>query len=122
MYLFALASLGDKHDLSYKAACTCRIQNYLERFPRELLGSLTTTQNHLEEKEDWELLAGARGRSGKVLTNQVKALWEGKAKRNQETWHKQELLVQCPRVSPQTEEVGPLLLIKLEPPFPPPAS
>lgn len=37
VYLLALASLGDKHDLACKAAWTWRTQNYLERFPRELL-------------------------------------------------------------------------------------
>lgn len=77
------------------------------------MGNLTT-QIHLEE--EWGLLAGARGRSGKVLTNQVKVLWEGKARRNQEMWHEQGWMLQCPRISPQTEEMGPLLLIKLDPP------
>lgn len=70
MYLFALASLGDKHHLS----CS-----NLEH--SGLLGEVSkrnlTTQSHLEE-EDWGLLPGARGCSGTVLASQGKVLWEGR--------------------------------------------
>lgn len=62
MCLFALASPGDKRDLSYKAAGTWRIRSYLE----SSWAILTTQNRQEEEEEDWGLPAGARGGSGEV--------------------------------------------------------